>query len=130
MSKTDAETTLQELKDLITKFSHERGWERHHTPKNLAISICLEAAELLEHFQWDEYRQDDKQKIADELADVLAYVFNFANVMDIDIATAYRNKLQRASEKYPVELFNKDRVGKEDFFRVKQDYRRGKEGSK
>lgn len=123
MSKGDADTTLQQLKDLIVTFSRERDWQRHHTPKNLAISICLEAAELLEHFQWDEYQQNDKQKIADELADVLAYAFNFAAVMDIDITTAYRQKLAKAGHKYPIELFNKDRVGKDDFFKIKQSYR-------
>jgi len=126
MRRGDSETTLQELKDLITKFSDERGWERHHTPKNLAISICLEAAELLEHFQWNEYQQKDKQKIADELADVMSYVVNFARVMDIDIATTFRDKLTRAEKKYPTELFNKERVGTEDFFKIKQAYRKKK----
>lgn len=123
-SKGDAETTIQELKDLIAKFSEERGWGRHHTPKNLALSIVIEAAELMEHFQWDEYHKEDKEEIAAELADILAYVFNFANVMDIDIAGAYRDKLKKIAKKYPTELFNKDRVGNDDFFRIKKEYRR------
>jgi len=126
MSRDDKDTTIQELKDLIIKFSEERGWERHHTPKNLAISICLEAAELLEHFQWDEYNQNDKQKIADELADIITYAANFAQVMDIDIASSFKDKLKRSEKKYPVSLFNKDRVGEDDFFKIKQDYRKGK----
>jgi dCTP diphosphatase len=125
--KRDPQTTIQELKDLIAKFSDERDWGRHHTPKNLAVSICIEAAELLEHFQWEEYQQDDKQKMADELADILMYAFNFANVMDIDVATAYRQKLERAEKKYPTELFNTERVGKDDFHAIKQRYRSGKE---
>lgn len=124
MSKGDAETTLQELKDLIAKFSKERDWGRHHTPKNLALSITIEAAELLEHFQWDEYHKEDKQAIASELADILAYVFNFANAMDIDIAMAYRKKMKAIEKKFPVELFNKERVGQDDFFRIKKEYRR------
>lgn len=124
---SDAETTIQELKDLIAQFAAERDWERHHTPKNLALSISIEAAELLEHFQWDEYHKGDKEAMASELADILAYVFNFANVMDIDVASAFRKKLEKVSKKYPVELFNKDRVGQEDFFRIKKEYRQGEE---
>jgi NTP pyrophosphatase (non-canonical NTP hydrolase) len=124
MSKRDSETTLQELKDLIAAFSEERDWGRHHTPKNLALSISIEAAELLEHFQWEEYHKEDKAAIAAELADILAYVFNFANVMDIDIATAYRKKLKKIEKKYPTKIFNKNNLGKEDFFRIKKEYRR------
>ena len=104
-SKGDAETTLQELKDLVHKFEQERGWAKHHNPKNVAISLCIEAAELLEHFQWDEYRQEDKQAIADELADVIFNCLNFANQMDIDISAAFMNKFERIQKKYPVEKF-------------------------
>lgn len=123
MSKGDAETTLQELKDLIVRFSEERNWGRHHTPKNLAMSISIEAAELLEHFQWDEYQKEDKQAIASELADVLAYLLNFAVVMDIDVATAYRQKMKKIAEKYPTEIFNTEKVSKDEFFRIKKEYR-------
>ncbi|MGC1176524.1 MAG: nucleotide pyrophosphohydrolase [Candidatus Saccharimonadales bacterium] len=130
MSKRDDQTTIQELKDLVTQFSEERGWDRHHTPKNLAVSIAIEAAELMEHFQWDEYQQNDRDEIAAELADILAYIFNFAAVMDIDIATTYREKLKKAVQKYPVKLFNKDRVGEADFFRIKQAHRQKKEDKK
>ncbi|HVV66534.1 MAG TPA: nucleotide pyrophosphohydrolase [Candidatus Saccharimonadales bacterium] len=120
----DPDTTIQELKDLIAQFAAERDWERHHTPKNLALSISIEAAELLEHFQWDEYHQDDKEAMASELADILAYAFNFANVMDIDVASAFRKKLEKVNKKYPVEIFNKNNVGKDDFFRIKKEYRK------
>jgi dCTP diphosphatase len=123
MSQRDTDTTIQQLKDLIAKFSAERDWDRHHTPKNLALSISIEAAELLEHFQWDEYHREDKEAMAAELADILAYVFNFANVMDIDIATSFREKLKKIEQKYPVETFNKDNLGKDEFFRIKKDYR-------
>lgn len=123
MSKNDAGTTIQELKDLIDKFSKARDWDRHHTPKNLALSISIEAAELMEHFQWDEYQQEDKAAMAAELSDILAYVFNFANVMDIDIATAFRDKLKKIEKKYPVETFNKDNLGKDEFFKIKKTYR-------
>lgn len=129
MSKTgkgkgDAETTLQDLKDLIADFSKQRDWGRHHTPKNLALSISIEAAELLEHFQWDEYQKNDRAAIESELADILAYLLNFANVMDIDVATAYRKKMKAIQKKFPVETFNKKRLSKDEFFRIKKDYRR------
>lgn len=130
MAKNDNDTTVQELKDLIATFSAERNWGRHHTPKNLAISIALEAAELLEHFQWDEYQNNDRAEIESELADILAYVLNFANVMDIDVATAYRNKMKKINEKYPVEIFNMEKVSKDEFFQIKKKYRQGKQGKR
>jgi dCTP diphosphatase len=126
MVKTDKDTTLQELKDLIDDFAKERGWDKHHTPKNLAISITLEAAELLEHFQWDDYQKNDKQALADELADVLCYAFNFALVCDIDVTTAYKNKLAKAAKKYPTEIFNPENDSHDDFFRIKKEYRQNK----
>jgi dCTP diphosphatase len=123
-SKGDHETTVQELKDLIIRFSEDRNWGRHHTPKNLAASITIEAAELLEHFQWDEYQKNDREAIAGELADILAYLLNFAHVMDIDIAQAFRKKMKAIGKKYPVETFNMEKVSKEEFFRIKEQYRR------
>ncbi|HEX7632990.1 MAG TPA: nucleotide pyrophosphohydrolase [Candidatus Saccharimonadales bacterium] len=129
MSTSDNDTTLKELKDLIHQFAEERNWKKHHTPKNLAISIAIEAAELLEHFQWDEYQEANKQQIADELADVLIYAFNFANEMDIDIASTYKQKLTKAVEKYPVGTFNKNSDSREEYFRIKKAYRQGKESA-
>lgn len=123
MSKGDAETTLKGLKDLVHKFEQERGWAKHHTPKNVAVSLCIEAAELLEHFQWDEYRQEDKQAIADELADVVFNCLNFANQMDIDITTAFMDKFERIQKKYPVEVFNPGNDSAEEYFRIKKNYR-------
>lgn len=124
MTRNDADTTIQELKNLIIDFAKERNWKKHHTPKNLAISIAIEAAELMEHFQWDEYQEKDKAAIADELADILIYAFNFAHVTDIDIASAYRRKLEKAGEKYPKEVFNANNTGVvEDYFRIKKQYR-------
>ncbi len=122
-ARDDSGTTVQELKNLIARFSEERDWGRHHTPKNLALSICIEAAELLEHFQWDEYQKDDRKAIENELADILAYLLNFANVMDIDVATAYRTKIKAIEKKFPVEKFNKDQVNRDEFFRIKKAYR-------
>lgn len=126
MKATDATTTIQELKDLIVAFRDERGWQKHHTPKNLVMSIAIEAAELMEHFQWDGLSDADKQEVADELADVLSYCLSFADALDIDIATAFRNKLEKTRKKFPVELFNAERASAEDYKRIKQQYRQGK----
>ena len=120
MSHGDAETTVAELQELVVRFRDERNWQKHHTPKNLAISIMLEAAELLEHFQWDEYGEEDRQAITDELADILKYAFIFADAYNLDISTAFREKLDRDKQKYPLELFNKDRDGAEDYTKIKK----------
>lgn len=122
----DDKTTIQELKDLIVAFSAERGWMEHHTPKNLAISISLEAAELLEHFQWDDLQANTKDQMADELADILTYILAFADATDIDVATAYRNKLAKSAEKYPITLFNPASRGREEYLEIKQAYRKAK----
>lgn len=122
----DDKTTVAELKNLIAAFRDERGWKDEHSPKNLSMSIAIEAAELMEHFQWTTYRQEDKQAIADELADILSYCFNLADVMDIDIATTFRDKLDRARQKYPVEVFNPENKNVELYYKTKKAYREGK----
>ena len=124
--KKDDQTTVQELKILVAKFRDERGWKTEHSPKNLAMSIAIEAAELMEHFQWTTYRKDDKQAVADELADVISYCLNLADAMDIDVSTAFRSKLERAAKKYPVELFNPERAGNDEYHKIKKAYRQGK----
>ncbi len=126
MKKTDKETSLQELKDLVMRFREERNWGKHHTPKNLAMSIAIEAAELMELFQWDEYTKRNQEKIADELADILIYCFNFADTCDIDIATAFRAKLTKAGQKYPTELFNTASDSPDEYHQAKQAYRKGR----
>jgi dCTP diphosphatase len=123
MSKGDAETTLQELKDLMLEFREARGWNKDMSPKNMAISICLEAAELLEHFQWDEYKSEDEQEIIDEFADVIMNCMSFANASGIDVSSAMKDKLERAKIKYPTEIFNPGSDSKEAYFQVKKAYR-------
>jgi len=123
---SDADTTIQALRELAANFRDERGWNAHHTPKNLAMSIAIEAAEIMEHFQWDDFSGADKKEVANELADVLTFCLHLANEMDIDIATAFRDKMAHNARKYPVELFNKNRVGTEDYHRIKKSYRKGK----
>ncbi len=122
----DDETTIDDLKKLIVAFRDERGWKEEHTPKNLSMSIAIEAAELMEHFQWTTYRKDDKQAVADELADIISYCLNLAYTMDIDIATTFRSKLDRARVKYPVELFNPDNKNNDAYHKIKKAYREGK----
>ena len=122
---TDATTTLQELKDELAIFRAERGWT-DLSPRSQAISVVLEAAELIEHFQWDEYDPGHKAAIADELADVLTYCFGLANELDIDIAAAYRDKLERTRQKYPTHIFNPDNTGDDAnaaYDRIKKEYR-------
>jgi NTP pyrophosphatase (non-canonical NTP hydrolase) len=105
----DQATNLQELKKMVVEFRDERDWRKYDTPKNLAISISIEAAELLEHFQWktdaevDEMSRNPqkRQEVSDELADVMIYCLGFADMLKIDVAEALKKKLQKTSEKYP-----------------------------
>lgn len=123
-TKNDSNTTLQDLKDAFVQFRDERGWGKHHKPKNLAMSIAIEAAELMEHFQWDDYGSEDKQGIADELADVLGYCISFAETMDIDIATAFFHKVEHNKKKYPVEIFSPNHDDAEAYRKIKAAYRK------
>jgi NTP pyrophosphatase (non-canonical NTP hydrolase) len=87
------------MKDLI-KFQSEREWKQFHTPENLAKSISIEAAELLEHFQWN--KDYDKQEVVDELADVLTYCFFMADALEVNVKEIILNKLKKTAKKYPV----------------------------
>lgn len=101
---------IQELTDKINKFVAERGWEPGQKPKDLAISLSLEAAEVLEHFQWKNEKKaakhirENKEELADELADVAIYLLKLADKAKIDLKDAVNNKLIKASNKYPVKL--------------------------
>jgi len=128
MNRRDPEVTIQELKNLVSKFEAERGW--HNSPQSIAISICLEAAELLEHFQWDQLGPQNEQAISDELADIFLSCLNFSNVMDIDIVTAFTGKLKRLEKKYPVKLFNPESKNIDKYFRIKKAYRKQPRGQK
>jgi NTP pyrophosphatase (non-canonical NTP hydrolase) len=99
---------LQTLLEKLIKFRDERDWAQFQTPKNLAISISLEATELLEHFQWTTENQDlppDKRdKMAEEVADILIYLLLFAHRLDIDPVQAAQDKIEKNAQKYPVDL--------------------------
>ena len=92
---------MQELMNEIIKFQKERDWKQFHTPENLAKSISIEAAELLEHFQWD--NEYDRSEVIDELADVLNYAFLIADKYNLDIEQIMDEKLRINGEKYPVD---------------------------
>lgn len=91
---------MQELMNEIIKFQKERDWKQFHTPENLAKSISIEAAELLEHFQWD--NEYDRSEVIDELADVLNYCFLMADALDVDVKQIILNKMEKTAEKYPI----------------------------
>lgn len=92
---------MDELFDELIEFQKERDWKKFHTPENLAKSISIEAAELLEHFQWG--KEYDIHEVADELADVLIYCIYMADAMEFDINEIIENKMKKNAIKYPVE---------------------------
>jgi len=106
----DEQTTIMELKKQVSRFRDERNWLKDDTPKNLAIAISLEAAELLEHFQWKTDQQIreavkdglKKNQVSDELADILIYCLGFSDVLEVDISKAIEVKLRKNAVKYPV----------------------------
>ena len=92
---------MDELFDELIEFQKERDWKKFHTPENLAKSISIESAELLEQFQWqNEYNEEE---IADELADVLIYCIYMASAMNLDINEIILNKMAKNAIKYPID---------------------------
>ena len=102
--KKQSDITFEEISQLIRKHLEERDW-LNNPSRGLAISIALEANELLEHYQWHDEPVGDKQALAEELADILIYAFQFAQKNDIDIPTAITQKLEKSAQKYPAEKF-------------------------
>jgi len=100
---------IQALTDFLIAFRNERNWAQFHNSKDLAIALSIEAAELNEIFLWrkveevEEVERVEKQKIADELADILVYALMFAHRNGFDIEEIIRNKMKKNGEKYPVE---------------------------
>ena len=110
---SDNKTTIQGLKSLVQAFVDARDWQQFHSPKNLSMSLSIEAAELMELFQWldlDEARDAMKtgagrENAIDEIADVLIYALAFCNSNDIDVADAVTRKMGKNNQKYPVDKF-------------------------
>lgn len=97
-------TTYNEITEAIRQFGDARGWLPYYTAKNLALSISIESAELLEIFQWvssEKAVEKDLEHIKEELADVLIYAHTLANILELDIPTIIREKMAKNAQKYP-----------------------------
>lgn len=100
-------TDLTSLRDALRLFCAERDWHRYHTPKNLVMALSVEAAELVEHFQWATAEESlaigeaKRAEVADEIADVLIYLTELADVLGIDPIAAARAKIVKNALKYP-----------------------------
>src|ERR1700726_4617985 len=109
MAKHPKDSDFSRLREAIRSFVDERDWDQFHTPKNLASALCVEAAELLEHFQWlksgshDELGPAKLEQVRNEMADVLAYLIQLADKLDIDLAAAFRDKMTMNRAKYPAD---------------------------
>ncbi len=109
----DTHTTVGELREAVAAFVDARDWQPFHTPKNLSMSIAIEAAELMERFQWltTEEAQaavehsDEKHAVADELADIVIYCLSLSNALDLDVSSAVLEKLLANEHRYPAHEF-------------------------
>ncbi len=123
----DTQTTVGSLRQAVAAFVDARDWQPFHSPKNLSMSIAIEAAELMEHFQWlttEEARDavqepGERAAVADELADIVIYCLSLSNALDLDISSAVMGKLQTNEHRYPADEFRgrfrrpeRDRVDK------------------
>ena len=119
---------IQKITDEINNWVKARGWEKFQKPKDLAISLSLECAEVLEHFQWKsekqfkDYFKDNKEAVSDELADTAIYLFKLADKLKIDLPKAIVEKLAKASKKYPVSTMRDDSKLSE-YFKIKKSAR-------
>lgn len=106
---TEAPDSLDALRERIRAFAEARAWERYHTPKNLVMALAVEAAELLEPFQWLTPEQSQqltaaqREAVRQEIADVLIYLTRLADLLDIDLLQAASDKLAINARKYPVD---------------------------
>jgi NTP pyrophosphatase (non-canonical NTP hydrolase) len=100
--------TLDDLTNQVVQFRDERDWKQFHNPKDMALSLCLEAAELLELTQWrdgerlEAHLREHRSAVGDELADVLYWVLLIAHDLDIDLTTAFTAKMATNADKYPI----------------------------
>lgn len=119
----DQHTTVAELRSLVARFVRERAWEQYHDPKNLSMAIAIEAAELMEHFQWltreeAQAASDDVKRLSEvreELADVAAFLLSLCNALNVDLSSALEEKMRKNAAKYPAEAcrgkYHKPRSG-------------------
>lgn len=122
----DRETTLQELKERMAGFVRERDWEQFHTPKNLSMSIAIEAAELMEHFQWltvEQSRSLDVEalgNVGEELADIVIYALSLSNFLGLDLSDTILRKMDKNERKYPADQV-KGKSHKYTYYRPKRE---------
>ena len=110
---SDETVTIAQLRRAMQEFVDERDWRQFHTPKNLAMSLAIEAAELMEQFQWTDVAESvvrgrdpaRRGPIAEEIADVCCYLLSLANALDIDLSDAVGAKLVKNAQKYPADEF-------------------------
>jgi NTP pyrophosphatase (non-canonical NTP hydrolase) len=122
----DSSATVDDLKAVIHTFTKDRGW--NPDARSLAISISIEAAELLEHFQFRRYmRKGDRDEVTRELADVMIYCLQFATALKIDVAAAVAAKLEHNADKYPAALFADGQDGARNYYAAKDAARRGQD---
>lgn len=101
---------IEKIKKQLADFAAQRDWEQFHSPKNLAMALSVETAELLELFQWlseeqsTQLNDDDRRRARQELADIQIYLIRLADRLGVDLETAVSDKLRLNEEKYPVEL--------------------------
>jgi NTP pyrophosphatase (non-canonical NTP hydrolase) len=108
---SDSTTRVADLKEAVARFVRERDWEQFHNPKNLAMALSVEAAELMEHFLWIDgeasrgivHDPAQLEQVADELADVTCLVLNLCNSLGLDLSVAFTRKLARNAQKYPAD---------------------------
>ncbi len=111
--RTDAHTTVGVLRQAVADFVDDRDWRPFHTPKNLGMSIAIEAAELMERFQWLTAEEAqaavedpaERAAVADELADVVIYCLSLSNALDLDVSSAVLGKLETNEGRYPADEF-------------------------
>ena len=94
---------IKEITKALIKFRNERDWDQFHNPKDLAIALSIESSELLENFLWKSHEEADKDKVKEELADVIAYALLLAEKYKFDVKAILLEKIKKNGEKYPVE---------------------------
>jgi len=97
---------MSDIKEIIEKLEHfrdERDWSQFHNPKDLALAISIESGELLENYLWKDANNADKEKVAEELADIISFTFLLAKKYDFDIKKIVLDKIEKNAKKYPIE---------------------------
>ncbi len=124
-SSDSSADSLTELTATVCKFAEQRNWDQFHSPKNLSMALIVEAAELVEHFQWlsrqesDKLNKEQQEAVSMEMADVLIYLVRMAERLDIDLLEAAQKKLEINNKKYPAEQA-KGRADKYTRYQTKQ----------